>query len=103
MKRAIGETDRRRKVQKAYNREHGITPKSISRAVSEMLPRAEKTETTAQRMKIDLKKIPEEEYSFMIRDLTSQMDLAAANLEFEKAAELRDLIEEIKAKLKVKK
>lgn len=103
MQRAIDETNRRREVQEQYNQRHGITPKSISRAVSEMLPRAEKEESTAQRMKIDLKRIPKEEYDFMIRDLTSQMDLAAANLEFEKAAELRDLIEEIRTKLKNKK
>jgi excinuclease ABC subunit B len=48
--------------------------------------------------KINLKKIPKEEYGAMIRDLTGQMDLASANLEFEKAAELRDLIQEIKDK-----
>ncbi|MBI2285426.1 excinuclease ABC subunit UvrB [Candidatus Saccharibacteria bacterium] len=69
------------------------------RAVSELLPRADKEKTVAERMKIDLRKIPKEEYDFMIRDLTSQMDLAAANLEFEKAAELRDLITEVKSKL----
>jgi excinuclease ABC subunit B len=46
-----------------------------------------------------LKKIPKDEYKHLIKDLTSQMDLAAANLQFEKAAELRDVIDEIKAKL----
>ncbi|HSX18006.1 MAG TPA: excinuclease ABC subunit UvrB [Candidatus Saccharimonadales bacterium] len=95
MKRAIDETNRRRNVQEAYNKKHGITPISISREVSEMLPRAVKEEKS----KLDLKKIPKEEYDYLIRDLTSQMDLAAANLEFEKAAELRDLIAEVKAKL----
>ncbi|MBI2007622.1 excinuclease ABC subunit UvrB [Candidatus Saccharibacteria bacterium] len=99
MKRAIDETDRRREIQEAYNKKHRITPKSIKRAVSELLPRADKEKTVAERMKIDLRKIPKEEYDFMIRDLTSQMDLAAANLEFEKAAELRDLITEVKSKL----
>ena len=63
-----------------------------------MLPRAAKEETPSKRAKLDLRKIPKEEYGYMIRDLTSQMDLAAANLEFEKAAELRDLISEIKSK-----
>ncbi|OGL35916.1 excinuclease ABC subunit B [Candidatus Saccharibacteria bacterium RIFCSPLOWO2_01_FULL_48_13] len=99
MKRAIGETDRRRRIQEQYNSRHGITPKSIKRAVGELLPRAEKVESASQRDKIDLRKIPKDEYDFLIRDLTSQMDLAAANLEFEKAAELRDLITEIKSKL----
>lgn len=95
MQRTIDETNRRRKVQEAYNQAHGITPRGIKREVTEMLPRQAKEE----KPKLDLKKIPKEEYSFLIRDLTSQMNLAAANLEFEKAAELRDLIEEVKAKL----
>lgn len=99
MHRAIDETNRRREIQEAYNKKHGITPKSIIRAVSEMLPRAAKEEPVSKRMKLDLRKIPKEEYNYMIRDLSSQMDLAAANLEFEKAAELRDLIEEVKSKL----
>jgi excinuclease ABC subunit B len=61
-----------------------------------MLPRTIEKE---EKPKLDLKKIPPEEYKHMIKDLTSQMNLAAANLEFEKAAELRDLLDEIKAKL----
>ena len=52
-----------------------------------------------KKKKIDLRKIPKEEYKHLIRDLTSQMNLASANLEFEKAAELRDLIAEVKSKL----
>ncbi len=95
MQRTIDETNRRRKIQSKYNEEHGITPTSISRAVGELLPRAEKEE----KPKLDLKKIPKDEYKHLIRDLTAQMDLAAANLEFEKAADLRDLIAEVKAKL----
>lgn len=96
MQRAIDETTRRRKIQDSHNKKHGITPQSIVRIVGDLLPRADKEE----KPKIDLRKIPAEEYDFMVRDLTSQMDLAAANLEFEKAAELRDLIDEIKAKIK---
>ena len=95
MQRTIDETNRRRGIQDKYNKEHGIKPKSISREVSEMLPRAEKE----QKQKLDLRKIPKDEYKHLIRDLTAQMDLAAANLEFEKAADLRDVIAEIKAKL----
>ncbi len=95
MRRTIDETNRRRDIQDAYNKKHGITPKSISKSVGELLPRTEKEE----KPKLNLKKIPKEEYSYLIRDLTSQMDLAAANLQFEKAAELRDLIAEVKAKL----
>ncbi len=96
MQRTIDETNRRRKIQETYNKKHDITATSISREIGEMLPRTVQEET---KPKLDLKKIPKEEYKFLIKDLTSQMDLAAANLEFEKAAELRDLIAEVKAKL----
>lgn len=95
MKRTIDITNERRRIQETYNKKHGITPKGISREIGELLPRAEREE----KPKLDLKKIPKEEYSFLIKDLTSQMDLAAANLEFEKAADLCDLIAEVKAKL----
>ena len=99
MRRAIGETNRRRKIQEVFNKKHGITPRSITREIGEMLPRMAKEESVSKRMKLDLRKIPKDEYSYLIRDLTSQMDLAAANLEFDKAAELRDLIAGVKSKL----
>lgn len=93
MKKAIDETNRRRKIQEDYNKKHGITPQSIAKNIQKrMSQEAPKTK------KLDLKKIPKDEYGMLISDLTSQMDLAAANLEFEKAAELRDMIDEIKAK-----
>ncbi|MDB5161106.1 MAG: UvrABC system protein, partial [Candidatus Saccharibacteria bacterium] len=95
MQRTIDETNRRRKIQEKYNTEHGITPTSISREIGEMLPRAPQEE----KPKLDLRKIPKDEYKHLIKDLTAQMDLASANLEFEKAADLRDLIAEIKSKL----
>jgi excinuclease ABC subunit B len=94
MKKAIGEMDRRRTVQVAYNKEHNITPESIAREVSlglrGLIPKKEDDSK-----KLNLKKIPRDEYPALIRDLTGQMDLASANLEFERAAELRDLIAEI--------
>ena len=97
MERAIDETNRRREIQKQYNEEHGITPTSIAKEVSEglrvLIPMKEKDR------KLDLRKIPKSEYKGLVRDLTSQMELAAANLEFEKAAEFRDLIQEIKSKM----
>ncbi len=100
MERAIGETNRRRKIQEAYNKEHGITPEGIAKAIDKGMradiPDSEKVK------KLDLKKIPKDEYGHIIRELTSQMDLAAANLEFEKAAELRDSIAQIKKKLEEK-
>ena len=95
MRRTIDETTRRRSIQEAYNTEHGITPTGITRAVEARM----NTDITeeAKRAKLDLKKIPKDEYGSLIKDLTAQMDLAAANLEFEKAAELRDLIAQVRA------
>ncbi|HSW80086.1 MAG TPA: excinuclease ABC subunit UvrB [Candidatus Saccharimonadales bacterium] len=98
MRKTISETERRRKLQESYNTEHGITPIGISKAVEKGL-RPDLPEE-AKKAKLDLKKIPKDEYGTLIKDLTSQMDLAAANLEFEKAAELRDIITDIKNKLK---
>lgn len=96
MQRTIDETNRRRKIQAAHNKKHGITATGISREIGDMLPRSvEKVE----KPKLDLKKIPKDEYKHLIKDLTAQMNLAAANLEFEKAADLRDLVSEIQAKL----
>lgn len=95
MRWAIDETDRRRKVQKTYNKVHGITARGIFRSVGELLPREAKPE----KPKLDFKRIPKDEYAHLIKDLTGQMNLAAANLEFEKAAELRDLVAEIKTKI----
>lgn len=97
MQRAIDETNRRRGIQEAYNKAHGITPQSINRAVEERM--SSELPAEAKRARLDLKKIPKDEYGSLIKDLTAQMDLAAANLQFEQAAELRDLIAEIKAKL----
>jgi excinuclease ABC subunit B len=97
MRHAIDETDRRRAIQVQYNTDHGITPTGISRAVEKgMRPDLPEEAKTA---KLDLKKIPKDEYKSLVRDLTGQMDLAAANLEFEKAAELRDIITDIKKKM----
>ena len=97
MQRTIDETNRRRKLQEAYNQEHGITPTGIAKSIEKgMRPDLPEEAKTA---KLNLNKIPKDEYGHLIKDLTSQMDLAAANLEFEKAAELRDIIEDIKKKL----
>ena len=98
MQKTLDETKRRRVIQEAYNKEHGITPtgvnKSIEKGMRPDLPQEAKT------AKLNLNKIPKDEYASLLRDLTSQMDLAAANLEFEKAAELRDIINDIKSKMK---
>lgn len=97
MQRTIDETTRRRAIQEAYNKEHGITPTGVSKEVEKGL-RPDLPEE-AKKAKLDLKKIPKDEYKHLIKDLTAQMNLASANLEFEKAAELRDIITEVKNKL----
>jgi excinuclease ABC subunit B len=98
MQRAIDETDRRRTIQTAYNTEHNITPVSVDKEIGEGL-RALIPKKEDDKNKIDLKKIPKDEYGSLVKELSGQMDLASANLEFEKAAELRDLIEDIKSKM----
>ncbi len=95
---AIDETKRRRSIQQAYNQEHGITPRGITKAIDEGL-RAIIPQKEDKKPMLDLKKIPKDEYASLVKDLTGQMKLASANLEFERAAELRDLIAEIKQKM----
>ena len=94
MHKAIDATLRRREIQKQYNEEHGITPQGIHKEIGEglraLIPEKE------QENKLDLKRIPKEEFPSLIKELESQMKLAAANLEFERAALIRDQIEEIK-------
>lgn len=93
MHKAIDETMRRREIQKQYNTEHNIIPHSVKKDISvglrAIIP--EKEEAT----KLDLKRIPKEELPSLVKELQSQMQLAAANLDFEKAAMLRDQITEI--------
>ncbi|MEX0919946.1 MAG: helicase-related protein, partial [Candidatus Saccharimonadales bacterium] len=91
MSQAIDETDRRRKLQQEHNKKHNITPASIERAIEDRMRSEEET----KKPKVDVKKIPKGEEQHVAKDLTAQMELAAANLRFEEAAELRDLIEEI--------
>jgi excinuclease ABC subunit B len=97
MQRAIDETNKRRDIQEAYNTEHGITPTGISRAVEKgMRPDLPEEAKVA---KLDLKKIPKDEYKSLLKDLNRQMEMAAANLQFEQAAELRDIINDVKSKM----
>ena len=93
MKKTIEETSRRRRIQIEYNEKHGIEPKTISKEIQQTLMSTEANEAK----KINPKKIPKGEIKVVIKDLTAEMLLASANLEFEKAAELRDLIEQLKS------
>ena len=97
MKLAIDETNRRREIQKEYNLKNNITPKSVASEISEglraIIPQKDK------KPKLDLRKIPREEWDNLIQDLTNQMNLASANLLFEEAADLRDQIVEIRKRM----
>jgi excinuclease ABC subunit B len=99
MQAAIDETNRRRSIQEAYNAEHNITPTSIAKEIDEGLRAIIPDKDKDKPQKLDLKKIPKDEYKSLVKDLTGQMELASANLEFEKAAEIRDMIADIKAKM----
>lgn len=94
MEKAISETNRRREIQKQYNFEHNITPTSIQKEISKGL-RAIIPEKQVEN-KLDIKRIPKDELPNLIKSLSSEMQLAAANLDFEKAALLRDEIAKIK-------
>ena len=99
MKAAIDETNRRRTIQEDYNTKHNITATSIDKAIDEGLRAIIPDREKGKKPKLDLKKIPKDEYQSLIKDLSGQMELASANLEFEKAAEIRDLIAEIREKM----
>lgn len=99
MKGAIDTTTARRAIQTEYNAKHGITPAGIQKALSERM-QAEEGAETADIKRFNLEEIPKDERKHLVKELENQMQLAAENLQFEKAAALRDQIEEIKAALK---
>ena len=99
MRYAIDETERRRVIQSRYNEEHGITPHSVNKLIDEGLRAVIPVDESKAKPKLNLNKIPTDEYQHLIGELTGQMEIAAANLEFEQAAELRDTISEIKRRL----
>ncbi len=98
MNKAISETKRRRAKQEAYNIKHGITPETIKKAVRDIsnFGGAKKKKGEDRAAKINFKKLPKDEVLRLIASLEKKMDFASENLEFEKAAELRDEIEAIK-------
>ncbi len=101
MEKAISETNRRREIQKEYNDKHGITPhsvvKEISKGLRAIIPEKEKEN------KLDVRRVPKDELPGLIKQLSSEMQLAAANLEFERAAALRDEVARIKEFMEGKK
>jgi excinuclease ABC subunit B len=99
MRRAIDETNRRRAIQRAYNEERGITPRSIQRDIRTLADRLRVEEdgaSVAEGVGLALAALPPDEIARMIKDLEAQMKRAAKELEFEKAAQLRDQIVELR-------
>lgn len=98
MQRAINETQRRRKLQETYNAQHGITPTTIEKAIRDDRLAGQKREVEGV-PSIAADSIPPDELPFVIRRLVSEMDLASKNLEFEKAAALRDEVQRLETAL----
>ena len=100
MKQAIEETERRRKVQMAYNEAHGITPQTIKKSVRDLIAVSKKVAAEEVRMEKDPESMSEKELEKLAKELTKQMKKAAAELNYEAAAELRDKLVEIKRMMK---
>ena len=99
MRAALDETQRRREVQMAYNEEHGITPKTIQKAVRDLISVSRKVAASELQMEKDPESMSEKELKKLIKELEKQMKKAAADLNFEAAAELRDKLIELKKTL----
>ena len=96
MRHAIEETQRRREIQKKYNDEHGITPTTIKKAVRDLIAISKAAAEPKADMEKDIESMSHKELEKLLKELSKQMHKAAAELDFERAAELRDRIIEIK-------
>ncbi len=109
MQKAIDETKRRREIQMAYNKKHGITPKTIIKPIQEAISSTTKTEDSGKEADStefttkDFAKLNRDDQTKMVEELTEQMRTAAKRLDFEQAATLRDTIMELKAQMTGKK
>lgn len=106
MKRAMDETERRREIQQAYNHEHGIVPKTIKKPIKPLIETtlvAESSADYAADGKRKKKKLTKKDKENLIKTLTREMQQASRALEFERAAELRDMILELDGSLPAKK
>ena len=97
MERALTETARRREIQMAYNREHGIVPKTIVKKVSDIIEITPKDKSASTGKKAGGKRLTKAERQKMIEQLTKEMKAAAKLLEFEHAAFLRDKIKQLES------
>ena len=99
MRKAIQETERRRNIQEAYNKEHGITPTTIKKAVRDLITVSRAVAETEDKLKKDPESMTKKELTKLIGQVEKQMRAAAADLNFEQAAELRDKMIELKKNL----
>ena len=99
MRKAIQETERRRSIQEAYNKEHGITPTTIKKAVRDLITVSKAVAETEAKLKKDPESMNRKELTRLITKVEKQMREAAASLNFELAAELRDKMIELKKNL----
>ena len=99
MRKAIEETQRRREIQDAYNKEHGITPTTIKKAVRDLIAVSKAVAETEVRLQKDPESMDKKELTHLIAQVEKQMRAAAAELNFEQAAELRDKMIELKKNL----
>ncbi len=101
MKRAIDETNRRRKIQQKYNNEHGIVPKTIVKGIHDIIEieRGESSNKKLESKKMNVSKMSKSEIEKLIDDLTKKMREASRKLEFEEAAFIRDRIGELRDEL----
>ena len=99
MRRAIDETLRRRELQEAYNKEQGITPKTIKKAVRDLISISKEVAKTQKKLEKDMESMSRKELEELIGKVQKQMKAAAADLNFEMAAELRDQMIELKKNL----
>lgn len=99
MRKAIEETERRRKIQQAYNEAHGITPTTIKKAVRDLIRISKKVEVQSLDMEKDPESMSKKELETAIKMITKKMHTAAAELDFEVAAQLRDQMIELKQQL----
>ena len=99
MQKAIEETARRRELQEAYNREHGITPKTIEKSVRDLISITQEAAKTEEKLEKDPESMSREELEKLIKKIEKQMKTAAAELNFEAAAELRDQMIQLKQSL----
>ena len=99
MGKAIEETQRRREIQEQYNKEHGITPQTIKKAVRDLISISKEVAKTEKNLEKDMESMSRKELEALIGKVQKQMKAAAAELNFEMAAELRDKMIELKKNL----